>query len=356
LTLSAAAFAGGVVLQQPIWPAAIAGAVAAGVAVAIRPREWFVWLLATCTGAMSAVALPDSLDSIRLMISVLTVVATAGTILLLLPSAARRIAISLVIVFHFVGILTAITVIQPQPWLSGVIWTYVYRPYLEFIYMTNAYHFYSPEPGPACMMWFYVKYEDGTHRWVTIPRREDYPLTLEYQRRLSFTESINQLHGPLSIPEDKRTARLEAAQKFGIPGHPVLADIFQYRVPLPYSKRMLEPYTRFIASHTPHPTDPTKKVTSVKVYRVLHVIQMPSNYTVQADGTRLDPIDPDSYLPYYHGEYTPEGKLKDPNDPFLYWLIPIIRERHGDQVVFVDYRITHAELDDESVSESDQKK
>src|SRR5262249_51727018 len=31
---------------------------------------------------------------------------------------------------------------SPSPWLSTQIWTRIYRPYLEFLYLNNAYHFY----------------------------------------------------------------------------------------------------------------------------------------------------------------------------------------------------------------------
>ncbi len=38
-----------------------------------------------------------------------------------------------------------------------------YNPYLHFLYMRNAYHFYSPHPGPASVLVFYM--QDGNrHR------------------------------------------------------------------------------------------------------------------------------------------------------------------------------------------------
>ena len=38
----------------------------------------------------------------------------------------------------------------------------VYNPYLQFIYQRNAYHFYSPDPGPASVLVFLLKTETGT--------------------------------------------------------------------------------------------------------------------------------------------------------------------------------------------------
>jgi hypothetical protein len=349
--MSATAAASARLANMPVWSLAILAVFLAGIGIWMRPQDWVYWLLGATVGGLSLLGLPDHLDSIRLMVSALTGVATLGAVLAFLPRMLRYVVVSVLILFHFVGIATAITCVPPSPWLSMVLWSYVYRPYLEFIYMQNAYHFYSPEPGPACMMWFYVKYEDGTSQWVKIPRREDYPLALEYQRRLSQTESINQLLPTIAVGPDKRNARLIAGNDNGIAVHPGLSDVFQYRVPTAYSKRMLETYTRFVCCHTPHPTNKETKVVSVKVYRVLHVIVTPNDVR-----NGMDAQDPTNYLPFYQGEYRPDGTLKNPDDPFLYWLIPILKtsqlragagratsgQSSSNEVI--DYCAIHAEL------------
>src|SRR5205085_2528639 len=139
-----------------------------------------------------------------------------------------------------------------------------------------AYHFYAPEPGPPTLMWYYVKFEDGAARWVKIPRREDYRLNVEYQRRLSLTESINQVMPLGTPPQDVQTARYVGVQRDGIPLHPDVPIAMQYRPPQPYSKRMLESYARHVLRSTAHPTDPTRKAIWVKVYRVTHALMIPS--------------------------------------------------------------------------------
>src|SRR5207244_2073818 len=98
-------------------------------------------------------------DSAALLFRVGTVLAAVGALVVLLPPFGRKIIASLFILFHFGGILTAVTSVSPAPWLSTQIWTTVYRPYLFFLWMNNAYHFYSPEPGPANLMWFCIEYE-----------------------------------------------------------------------------------------------------------------------------------------------------------------------------------------------------
>ena len=82
-----------------------------------------------------------------------------------------------------------------QSWLAQWGWV-ILQPYLQFMYLVNAYRFYSPEPGPASLLWYYVVYEDGEIREVKVPNREEHmldPLGQEYTRRLSISESTNQL-------------------------------------------------------------------------------------------------------------------------------------------------------------------
>jgi hypothetical protein len=142
--------------------------------------------------------------TIALFLGVLALVGFASCVLILLPRNARR-ALTLVIVFlHFCGILSAVTSAPPPgaepPWITQVVWTYLSRPYLQFMYLNNAYHFYSPEPGPACQLWFYVKFEDGTGEWFKAPKREDYATRQEYQRILSVTENARQLAQGRQLP------------------------------------------------------------------------------------------------------------------------------------------------------------
>jgi hypothetical protein len=43
-----------------------------------------------------------------------------------------------------------------------------------------------------------------------------------------------------------------------------------------------------------------------------------------------DPYNASLYLPFYQGEYDKNGKLKDPTDPMLFWLVPIVQYQHPD--------------------------
>jgi hypothetical protein len=122
------------------------------------------------TGALaSAVAyysMDRAWDSGKLFFGMLVLFCLASSILVLLPTLLRRLALSLLVIFHFAGMVVAVTSVDPPngtgPWLAKQLWTRVYRPYLSLLYMTNAYHFYSPDPGPPSMVWFAMRYSDGT--------------------------------------------------------------------------------------------------------------------------------------------------------------------------------------------------
>jgi hypothetical protein len=304
-------------------------------------------LLAALTAGLASRGVPEDVDSARLLLPVLAGVALVAAVLVLLPRVLSRAALSLLLVFHLGGILTAVASVPPPggpaPWLATQLWTRCYRPYLQFLYLNNAYHFYSPEPGPASLLWSCVSYDDGSSRWVKVPNREQHardPLALEYYRRLALTESTNQLE-PSVISSETASRRALMGQLQGLPSLDVIAlhlpSVAQYRVPNDTSRRLLQCCARFVATHHPH-ADPAVGVRGVKVYRVVHAMLQPGAFAAGQS-----PCDPTLYLPYYQGEFDRDGNLKDPNDPLLYWLIPIlkIQQPAGGEVV-CDFLAIHA--------------
>ncbi len=324
--------------DRHVLPLILLGLLGAGVAVAIRPRSSFILGLAWLTGMETWFSMDPAWDSARLLLIVLTSVAGVAAVLLLLPQVLRRVVFSLIILFHFGGILSAVFTVTPSPWVAGWVWLYVYRPYLEFMYLNNAYHFYSPEPGPGDLVWFYIKYEDGTTQWYKIPSRDDCPMAVEYQRQLSLMQAVNQL-APVSVTPEMAAQRVNLAAQYGIPHHPQMDIAQQYRPPNVYSREMLRSFARHVAHHVPHASDPNAKVASIKIYRLVHRILNPYELS-----QGIDPDEPWLYFPYYQGEYDPEGNLKDPNDPFLWWTIPILKVGTDKDSEVVDYLQTHADL------------
>ena len=295
----------------------------AGTAVAIQPKSSPLLAAAAGVGILAYLAMDpwertsSSWDSARWLVVFLSGVALAAAVLMVLPRVMRRVIVSLLIVFHFVGILSTVFSVHPAPWLAINVYGYVFRNYLEFMYLNNAYHFYSPNPGPPNLLWFRIEYEDGTWRWLKIPNREDYPTSVNYQRRLSLAEYASQGKVADSKSMDRRVERRNSIRLL-IPTHPLLPPSDQYKEPNQYSKWMLESYARHVARH--YPSEKSSPVARVRIYRVIHIIPDAKSL---AYGDH--PLDMYFNLPYYVGTFDPQGRLLDPDDPLLYWLVPIIR-------------------------------
>lgn len=308
------------------------GALAVGVALWKRPQFVRLYVLASLAAFLARFGLPPDWDSMTVLSGMGTIVAAIGGVMVALPEGYRKVVASVIVLFHFGGILSAVTGPMTPPWVSTAAGILVYRPYLQCLYLTNAYHFYSPEPGPASQVWFFIKYKPDANGvasavWYKFPRRpQDMtdPLMLSYYRRLSLTMRLEDYVPNPIITDQMKKARVLAAQgENGIPLHFEYMPLErQYRMPTDATRDMVLPsFVRHVARRPDlqHPDGKTP-IESIKVYRVEHRILVPTLLEV---GMR--PYDPTTYLPYYLGEFDPvTGDLLDPGDPLLYWMVPII--------------------------------
>src|SRR5262249_2899268 len=114
-------------------------------------------ILALAAGVplLGALATPEW-DSAGLLLWVLVSVALATAFLIVLRRLLRGLVPVALVLFHFGGILSSVG--SPAPpkgqasWLANQLWVGVYRPSLHFMYLNNAYHFYSPDPGPPILL------------------------------------------------------------------------------------------------------------------------------------------------------------------------------------------------------------
>lgn len=321
----------------------------------------------TCfLGAFALYSGPEAVkewDTLRLVLAVLAAVALVGAPLAAASPRARRLLISLLILLHFGGIMTASLAAPPAPWLVTQIWTRIYRPYLEFMYLNNAYHFYAPEPGPASYLWFRLLYEDTQDDgatvgvWYKVPRLDEkgrpmHSMALEYQRYLAMTENT----GPATpappvvvlnkdgVPEQAEFYARRAACVPGtgviigrprapleVPFDPAVPQLQQYIVPTHATKQFVQSLARHVCRR-PHPddgdhaTNPRYRIKAVKIYRAVHTIPAAILFT----DPEFNPRHPMLYRPFYLGQYSPEGELLDPFDPFLYWELPILLDVRPD--------------------------
>ena len=278
------------------------GVVAAGVAVAVRPAASLVVAGAGLTAFVGSWALfvgdgepavffrtvftprlplptqDGEWDSIRLVLAVAAGVAWGAALIVLLPQLWRRVVVSVLIVVHFAGILSAVLSPEPGPRLVGRAFVYFYRYYLDFMYLNNAYHFYAPEPGPSYFFWFWVEYttldEQGHverdkqgrvityHERFKVPNLNDegwpqYPLAIQYQRRLAMASLASNGRQPTAlesafheglwdVENDRRFQRDEPM----IPHYPNPSlPGAQYFPPTPLSKILVESYVQIGRAH-----------------------------------------------------------------------------------------------------------
>lgn len=359
------------------------GAVAAGFGAWLRPDRWEAWAIATVSAVLAAVAgVPDSWDSFRLLFGLFA--SAAGFRLVIAAAPAWRVRlVTAYLLFHFVGIFCAVTAPSPTPWLVDQAYLRVYNQYLQPIYMRNAYHFYSPEPGPAAVLAALLKTENGTEttatgevrkkydtRWVVMPRRPAHvhdPLAISYFRRLSITDRLGRTSTDFtsSAGAFEKTDVRQRRYKLTLPGsdpfyplHPNEPEFLQYRMPTPEGSRFLIPSfaQHLILEHTATPEAAAR--TTLKMYRLQHNT-LPVEALVgfgNPDGLPANPYSPMTYRPYFLGEYKLTSadpahprkarvELVDPQADMLYWLIPILPNpapAAGDKKPYVDYLSIHA--------------
>jgi hypothetical protein len=101
--------------------------------------------------------------------------------------------------------------------------------------------------------------------------------------------------------------------------------------------------------------------TTVKVYRLDHQTTPVEQFRVKLqNGEHPSPYHPGTYRPYFLGEFNAWGELVAPQEPFLYWLIPIYPRYPGPgdpiQKTYEDYLSVHAlDMRIEDVMKADEK-
>lgn len=183
--------------------------------------------------------------------------------------------VSLLIVLHFFAKFT--TLITSGSMVAERL-NKPFRPYLGVLFLSSAYQFFAPDPGPNSLVWFRVRYEDGTVRWREWPRRTDYPTGMSYKKMTSLAH--------LAISTEPHPE---------IPDTLVLTD---------ESRICLASYVRHISQDFSGDYD--SPVAQVEIYRVYHFFLMPGEIR---EGWNYD--DPRLYEVELLGAFHPDGTRYD---------------------------------------------
>jgi hypothetical protein len=147
------------------------------------------------------------------------------------------------------------------------------------------------------------------------------------QGRLPFTdletEALRLQGQPVDVNRswEKVLARRLAGAKLSQPDPiPWVLDIdasAQYREPHENSKMVIASVAQRAFLEAPAREGATLE--SIKVYRVTLTLVTPAEL---ARG--VSPLERNKYYPIFLGEFDKNGKLLHPDDPFLYWYLPIV--------------------------------
>jgi hypothetical protein len=318
----------------------VVGLLAVGVGLALRlsaPRDPFespfltslYWLAGALAAFAGAHALEASgADSMSTLLNFATLAALIAALLSAVPRTYRLVGVSLLICWHLFAIYTATQIIPPPTgnpsWLFSQIWTRVTRPYLQITHLNNAYHFYAPEPGPVAVVWFRVRFADGTAAWVRLPDHAKCPNHVARRRMASIASTLGQ-SVPAQPSEEQIRLRDEAADRYDppLPPHQPGPMGLQYHDPGHLGRMLIESLARYAARTTPHPRGGDVPAVAVKVYR-----GECSHPSVEHFQMGRDPLDPTLFRAWYLGEYDAHGKLLESSQrDMLYWMIPIVRVR-----------------------------
>ena len=91
--------------------------------------------------------------------------------------------------------------------------------------------------------------------------------------------------------------------------------------PTTYVQKLVASYASHVAWTTPHPTDPSTPVESVKVYFLRHQMVTPAELRAGYSPT----TDERYFWAWFMGEFNRDGELLEPQEPFLYWRLPIVK-------------------------------
>src|SRR5262245_18791585 len=105
------------------------------------------------------------------------------------PPRLLRWSVSILLILHIAAVFVSPISIPPSSALWDDAW-WIFRPYLQMMYLNHGYKYFAPDPGPSTLLAYTLTFEDGSTRQEIIPNREIRPRLL-YHRHFMLTEFMN---------------------------------------------------------------------------------------------------------------------------------------------------------------------
>jgi len=302
----------------------VLGSFSTGIAVSMRPSSPRLLSLAFLASIFAYFGFHPAWDSGRIVAAIAAVVSGVAAILMALPRPVRRAGVSFLVLFHFAGILSAVSSPPSErgAWTVETLSKRVFRHYLPPIHMEESYQYYTDGAVPSSLLWMCIDFTSGDSRWFMLPRKQaDWrdPMGLSFQRRWVLAAKLDM---PTNMPPSDDQVRGRYRMSSGptaIPFHPEISIPQQYRC---QSQLARETFISSCIRHVCHEPNygirgGDRVIRSIKVYLVLHFAPQPESIQFRGFDS------PELYHPYYVGEFDAAGNELNINDPLRDWLIPI---------------------------------
>ncbi len=218
-----------------------------------------------------------------------------------------KVVLSLVICWHFFAITVIVSSASspqfPAPPPIVRITPYV-RPYLEPLFLVNAYRFYAPEPGATDLLWVRYRYADETVRWKEMPRRQDYTFRMQFQRELAAGLLLNLFVEQVPYDPNQPELSTSSANPRGM--------VLRFS---PVGQICFASYVRHLASLPAYQkSEQGAAMVGLELFKVAHRILAPDDIKIN-----MKQDDPRLYDIYFVGKFNVQGVREGGQDAaFVY--------------------------------------
>lgn len=210
-----------------------------------------------------------------------------------------KIGITLLLLYHMVAItINVLSGGARSHALQRIDYSLKIRPYLDFLWLTNAYRFFSPDPGASNVVWFRIAFKDKTAQCVQLPEKRDFNWRMPLQRQVSLAMLLLMNTENVMREDEATAARMMSDNR------PSFKRQFS-----PYGEAILQSFIRHVSRDARYSKSASgAEIESIDVFSCDYGIREPGHVRMN-----WDMYDPRLLTAYFVGRFLPDGKWKEPN-------------------------------------------